>query len=379
MSSSAKIWEKLNKEYGGDMFFRASDPLKFNWEVIDFPMPSLGDAVHCWGLPLGKICQVYGAEGCGKTFLAMIMARETLKKYPDSEVVWLDAETNFDKKWAKRIGLDPDRVIVIPKNEGDELFNALCGRINKEGKKIVPGILDLVAEGHLNVKLIICDSIDSISPPAEQNKDFSASQQYSPHARFLPFVMRRVRPMLVKAKVAMYVINQARDNLNYGGGITYVGGRALRHTLDFSIKLHASKSKDGTLFDIHEKPVGHKIIATVEKCRGGPNRMQAEFWLDFTAGTAKLGEEVAILASAYGVVNRPNNTVWEYKKLSVKGKDNFFKILDEDEKLRTEILSAVKESKAKGADRPAVLSDEGVAELNTVPDIKEDESEEEQD
>jgi len=373
MTDTASIWKVLNKEYQGDAFFRGSDPLVFNWEVIDYPMASLGDASHVWGLPLGKMSQYYGKEGCGKTFLAMIMAAQTQKQYPDSEVLWITAETNFDKRWAAKIGIDLDRIIISPKNDAAQIFNFLCGKVNDKGKLQVPGVLQLAAEGKLNVKLIVIDSIDQLIAPSENTKNFDSSKQFSPLAGFLPFALKRTRPLLEKSKAAMLFINQAREKIvSFGpGGITYAGGRALRHNLDFSIKLHASAGKDGKLME-GDKKVGHKILATVEKCRGGPNGWQAEFWLNFHKGHVKRGEEIAKLGAAYDVVKRPSNTTWAYEDVSMVGKDKFWGYLDENVGVAENIIKEIKERKAKGEDRDsAVLDKDDTEAVGQVQEVME--------
>lgn len=357
MSDTSKIWAKLSKGFGGDSFLRATDPLKLNWDIINMPSYTLGDAVGSWGIPLGGITQLHGLEGCGKTFYSMLMVKQAQEQFPGSECVWIDAETSFNKKWAEKIGIDLNRLMILPTNDGVDMFRQLCGKVTK-GKKVQEGILDYVISGDLNVKLVVLDSIAQIIPPAEQGRDFD-EMEMAGLARFLPRAFRRLRPQLQQSKVAMLAINQAKMSLDYGGGLTYSGGKGLRYNLDLAIKLHASTAKDSTLFDEKGKKCGHKIIATVEKCRAGSNMYQAEFWLDFTKGIVNKGEEVALLGAAYDVVSRPNNLKWEYKDQSIVGKDNFFKHLEDNPDLMNEIIEEVKRVKDSGAERSAHLSDEG--------------------
>lgn len=377
MSKTGKIWEKLNKELGGDLFFRASEPLRLNWDVIDYPCVSLGSAVGVWGLPLGKITQFHGAENSGKTFLAMLMAKETLAKYPNSEVVWIDAELSFDKKWAKKIGLDPEKVIVINSNLGVDIFTALCGKVNDKGKKTVPGIFDLAQAGELDVKLVVLDSLAQLIPPAEQNRGFE-DMEMAALARFLPKALRILRPMLAKSNAAMICINQLRDSMTPKSQPSYPGGRAYRFNLDFAIKLHPSTQEENILRDAKGEKLGHKIIATVEKSRGGVNKHQAEFFLDFTKGIVRQGEELALLAAAYGVVDRPNNKSWSYDGKVIVGKDNFFAYLDESPDLRRKIFEEIKEKKSSGVEINLELSEEARKFAQEKPDFDDDENETEE-
>lgn len=370
--NTANIWAKLNKELGGDVLFRASEALKLNWEVVDYPSPSLGSAVGIWGTPLnGKITQFHGPENCGKTFLAMLMAKETLDKYPKSEVVWVDSELSFNKDWARKIGLDISRVVIINTNNAVEIFTTLCGKFNDKAKKVVPGVLDLVISGQLNVKLIVLDSIAQLVPPSEEGRKLEDFEMAA-LARFLPKALRQLKPMLAKANAGMICINQLRDSMTPNSQPSYSGGRAYRYNLDFAIKLHPSTKEENILRDARGDKVGHMIIATVEKSRGGINKHQAEFFLDFTKGVVRQGEELAKLGAAYGVIERPNLQAWKYGETTIRGKDNFFELLDNNAAMRAEILEKIKERKAAGVEISMELSDEAAEQAAKPTDFSDD-------
>lgn len=349
-------WDELNKSHGGSAFADGDDKNLSKWEVIPYPSVALGDATHHWGLPIGTVTQLHGIENSGKTFFAMLMVRETLELYPDSFVVWVNAEFSFDREWAVSLGIDLSRVKVIEENDGVEIFHRLCGRYTTTGKKI-PGILDFAVEGKLNVKLVVLDSIAALIPPAEAGRNMDELEMGA-LPKFLKRAFTRVRPLLKRGKCSFIAINQARDQMGFGAhGITYPGGKTWRHSIDFAIRLHPSTASDGKIEDKHGK-VGHKIIATVEKCRGGTNLYQAEFWLDFRSGVVKRGEELGILAAAYGVVERPNNVMWNYEDKTFKGKDLFYQYLDENKEVYSEILEKLKVAKSTRR-RAFALSDEG--------------------
>lgn len=370
--NTASIWAKLNKELGGDVLFRASEALKLNWEVVDYPSASLGSAVGIWGVPLnGKITQFHGPENCGKTFLAMLMAKETLDKYPDTEIVWIDSELSFNKDWARKIGLDISKVVIINSNNAAEIFTTLSGKYNDKGKKIVPGVLDLVVSGQLKVKLIVLDSIAQLVPPSEEGRKLEDFEMAA-LARFLPKALRQLRPNLVKANAGLICINQLRDSMTPNSQPSYSGGRAYRYNLDFAIKLHPSTKEENIIRDSRGEKVGHKIIATVEKSRGGINKHQAEFFLDFTKGVVCQGEELAKLGAAYGVIERPNLQSWKYEDKTIRGKDNFFALLDGDKALRVEILDKIKALKDSGVEVKLELSEEAAALAEKPADFGDD-------
>lgn len=354
------VWDKLNKAIGGDILSKASESQKMDLEVIPYPSYSLGEATGVWGLPLGKLVHLYGLTGSGKSFLSLLMCKQALDKYPGSEVVIIDTEFAFNKKWAQDLGIDPSRIRLIQETNASQIATMLCGKWNEKGKKSVPGILDLIISGELNVKLIVLDSVADLQPPAEIGRGFDEYEMAS-LARFLPKFMRVLKPQLARAKVGMIMINHLKVSMT-GGPDTYSGGVALKHNCDYVIKIHASTTAENTLLDANERKVGHKILCTVEKSRGGANKRQAEAFINFFKGVVRLGEEVATLGDLYGVVKRPNLQMWEYKDKSIRGKDAFYEFLDNNPKIITQIIEEIKVLQASGAEITPVISSEFVSE-----------------
>lgn len=345
---AAKTWEKLNSDVG-NMFFRADEPLKFDVDVVDLDSPSLGAAIGLWGLPCsgGKVSELTGAEGSGKSMMSLLICAAIQRKFKKGDVLWIDTENSLNIEWAKQLGVDIKRLRVARENDAAKIWSSLVGYYNKDGKKVKPGVLDLVVSGELDIKFIVLDSIADLVPPVEAGRN-AEDQEMAPLARFLPKAFRMLKPMLAKANLGLLCINHLRDSMT--GGQSSPGGRHYRHSLDASVRILASNAADATLFNDKKEKVGHRCLATVSKTRYGANKRQAEFWLDFRKGVVKTGEEVALLGAAYGVVQRPNNLVWVYGDKTIKGKDNFFQLLEDDAALRTEILAKAKEAHKSGVD-----------------------------
>jgi len=361
MSNNKEFLKAFNKAFsknGTDAARKASDPQAYKGEVIEFPSLTLGDASHYWGLPLGKITQFHGPEGCGKTFFAMLMVKQAQDKYPGSSVVWFDAEYSFNEAWAKNLGIDTDRLVIVPENNAATIFTMICGRSNDQGKKIDLGILDHVAGKTLDCKLIVLDSIANLIYPIEENRGFD-EQEMAAGARFLMKGMKRTTPMLAETGTAFLCINQAREKIGERiPTLTYPGGRPYRHTLSLAVLFKASGSKDGQIQSEDERKQGHKILATVEKTRAGPDKWKSEFWLDFSKGVVNRGAEAAMLGDAYGIISRPNAVTWIYEDLNVKGKDAFAAALEARPELVEKLVARIQEIKSSGNGRAAVLSED---------------------
>jgi recombination protein RecA len=361
MSNNKDFLKAFNKAFsknGTDAARKASDPQAYKGEVIEFPSLTLGDASHYWGLPLGKITQFHGPEGCGKTFFAMLMVKQAQDKYPGSSVVWFDAEYSFNETWAKNLGIDTDRLVIVPENNAAVIFTMICGRSNDQGKKIDLGILDHVGGKTLDCKLIVLDSIANLIYPIEENRGFD-EQEMAAGARFLMKGMKRTTPMLAETGTSFLCINQAREKIGERiPTLTYPGGRPYRHTLSLAVLFKASGSKDGQIQSENERKQGHKILATVEKTRAGPDKWKSEFWLDFSKGVVNRGAEAAMLGDAYGIISRPNAVTWIYEDLTVKGKDAFAAALEARPDLVEKLIAHIQEIKTSGNGRPAVLSED---------------------
>ena len=358
-SDSSKMWADMNKLMGGSAFFRADEDMTFDVKVIPSPSVALGHASAIFGLPRGKITQFHGAQGSGKTFLALLHIKEAQKE-PGTEQLIIDTEDSFNMRWAELLGIDRSRLRIMRTNSGVEIFTALCGKVNKEGKKVFQGITELVAEGKMNINVIVLDSIADLQPPAEENRGFD-EMEMAALARFLPRALRVLRPKLAKSNIAMITINHLRDGMN-GGQPDFPGGRGYKHNLDMAIRVHASTAADGLLLDSKGEKVGHRAILTFEKNRFNVNKRQAEVWLDFRTGIVRIGEEVANIGASYGIIQRPNNRTWILEDHNIVGKENFFELLDSDNALRNRVIAKIEEAVRNGATVNIELSGEAVAE-----------------
>ena len=359
----SKFLKDFNKTFGDQAARLASDKIEFKGDVIEFPSSSLGDASHFWGLPLGMISQFHGPEGSGKTFFAMLMVKQAQDKFPDSHVVWFDAEYSFQEKWAKKLGIDLERLVLIQENNAAKIFTMMCGRQNDNGKYIDEGIFQGIQSGEFKCKLIVLDSIATLIYPIEENREFG-EMEMAAASRFLHRAMRRTLPLVSETNTAFLCINQAREKIGERiPMLTYPGGRPYRHAISLAVLFKQSMAKDGLLSNSDENKTGHRINATVEKTRGGPDKWKCEFWLDFSKGVVNKGAELAQLGAAYGVVKRPSTVSWEYGSIKAKGKDNFAEMLEKDAAAMLNLMDDIKKAKEAGSDRPADfgLSEDGAS------------------
>lgn len=347
------IWSKLEKSLGGDLC-PDREKLSKNSGVIPTGSIALDSGLGIWGLPKGRIIQFAGRESSGKTFMSLQAIKQWQSMAPHNWAYFIDAEYTYDEEWAESLGVDNDRVKVLPSNDGVEIFTSLCGVPHKEpGKpKLKDGLLDIIKnEGgadETGLGIIVIDSIAAIQPPMEA-ASVSGKNNMALMGRFLPPELRRITPLLAKTGVMLIAINQVRVNPGqlYGNPETTTGGSAWKHHCSVMVNFGALQSGDNVITDGNKDQIGHKIRARIDKNKMAPPKKVCEFDIVYTEGVVNRHIELADLAIKYGVVERPNNRTYVYGGNKWVGKDNFASTL-QDEKTAKEVLEAVKEAKLKG-------------------------------
>src|SRR5262245_5122605 len=70
------------------------------------------------GLPRGRIVELYGPAGCGKTTLALHWLRAA--QQAGATVVYVDVERALDLNWASACGLDLQELAILKPDNGQQ-------------------------------------------------------------------------------------------------------------------------------------------------------------------------------------------------------------------------------------------------------------------
>jgi recombination protein RecA len=235
---------------------RLDDPgARVNIDVVPTGAISLDVAIGAGGFPRGRIIELYGGEGGGKTTVALTVAANVQKL--GGNVGFIDAEHGLNRQLAENIGIDPARFVVNQPESGEEAIDMI-------ERMIRSGAFDI----------IIVDSVAAMTPKAEI--DGEVDQHFMGlHARLMSRFMRRVASIANENGVMLVLINQVRKNLAaYGTPDETTGGKAIKFYSSLRIEVRTSGSKKLT---VDGETVGHTVTATIKKNRLGAPHTSAEF------------------------------------------------------------------------------------------------------
>lgn len=290
------IFEELDENYSA---FKLKET---KIKVIDTGSPALNNATGINGYPRGRITHIYGPEGAGKSFMAMLAVKNALEADPNAYAVWFDVESSFTIDWALKFGIwsdDPkkSRTKVIKGNKGKDIFERIVGKITKDGfgnlKKTKNGLIDYIKSGDLNCPIIVIDSIaDMIAPREEAAPVGGLTVAALPG--FLTAELKRISYLIEETDVALICINQVRQNIDEAsqkrlGKYHYPGGENLGHKMSLNILCDKTYDKESVILtDPTGKDkntlIGRKAQLIIRKNRFAPAPRHCNSTFIFTEG-----------------------------------------------------------------------------------------------
>lgn len=235
------------EQFGDSAIKEQSDKI----DVISTGCLSLDVSIGVGGIPRGKITEIFGSEGGGKTTLALSIVKEALKE--DVKVLYVDAEHMLDYGLLKdMIGedLDKSKLVILNPKTAEDAFTMLESGINS---------------GEFAV--VILDSIGALAPQKEQEDEF-ADANVGLVARMVTKFLRRNVHEIEQKNVALILLNQVRDKIGaYMASFETPGGHALKHFTSLRISLSRGQ----------EIKVGNETVGIMTKFVIKKNKLSAPF------------------------------------------------------------------------------------------------------
>jgi len=309
--------QQIAKDYGDGAIMRLGDHSQTNIDVIPTGNILIDRALGVGGVPRGRIVEIYGPESSGKTTLTLTIIAQAQKR--GGLAAFIDVEHALDPKYAQRLGVNLDDLLVSQPSSGEEALR-ICET--------------LVRSNALDV--IVLDSVAALVTKQELEGEIGDST-VGTQARLMSAAMRKLTALIAKARTCCIFTNQIREKIGvmFGNPETTPGGKALKFYSSVRMdirRIGAIKQTDGAV-------TGNRTRVKVVKNKVAPPFTEAEFDIMYNEGISNVGSLIDI-ALEKGVLEKRGSWLSFKGNQLAQGRDAAKEALKADENLYKEIEEA---------------------------------------
>ena len=309
--------QQIAKDYGDGAIMRLGDHSQTNIDVIPTGNILIDRALGVGGVPRGRIVEIYGPESSGKTTLTLTIIAQAQRR--GGLAAFIDVEHALDPKYAQRLGVNLDDLLVSQPSSGEEALR-ICET--------------LVRSNALDV--IVLDSVAALVTKQELEGEIGDST-VGTQARLMSAAMRKLTALIAKARTCCIFTNQIREKIGvmFGNPETTPGGKALKFYSSVRMdirRIGAIKQTDGTV-------TGNRTRVKVVKNKVAPPFTEAEFDIMYNEGISNVGSLIDI-ALEKGVLEKRGSWLSFKGNQLAQGRDAAKEALKADENLYKEIEEA---------------------------------------
>ena len=330
---------QIEKQFGKGSIMRWGEASqKMVVDVIPTGALALDIALGVGGIPRGRVIEIYGPVGSGKTTVALHIIAEAQKAGGIS--AYIDAEHALDPVYARRIGVDVDNLLISQPDTGEQALEIVDA---------------LVRSGA--VECIVVDSVAALAPRAELEGEMGDAH-VGLQARLMSQALRKLTAVISKSKSTAIFINQLREKVGimFGNPEVTPGGRALKFYA--SVRLDVRKVdnlKQG------QDNIGARTRVRVVKNKLAPPFRQAEFDIIYGEGISREGSLLDV-GVTNNVISR-TGTWYAFGDVRLgQGKEAARAYLKEHPDLAAEIEKKIREFLQTGSVKVESASDQGETE-----------------
>lgn len=311
---------EIKQRFGEGAIMKLKETRPVNVDVISTGSISLDLALGVGGIPRGRVIEIFGPEGGGKTTLGLHVLAQVQKM--GGVGAFIDAEHALDPDWARRIGVNIDDLLISQPDSGEQALEI---------------VETLVRSGQVDA--IVVDSVAALTPRAEIEGEMGEFQ-IGLQARMMSQCLRKLSGVISQTKTAVIFLNQTRMKIGirFGSPETTPGGLALKFYSSVRINLRRiAKIKHG------DEVIGSRIKAKIVKNKVAAPFKTTEFDIYYNEGISYLAD-LLNTGIKLGVVEKAGSWLkFENKKLG-QGLEESKKFLKENPEISEKIKESITNS-----------------------------------
>jgi len=308
-------------------------------EVIKQKTPSisLNNALK-GGFAYGRQVLVWGNKSAGKSSFCLQMIGEAQKE--GKLCAWIDAEQSFDPEWAKKLGVDTDKLVY-------------------SAAKTINDMVDVATQlMKAKIDIIVVDSISALLPAIYFEKDSNElkalenTKQIGAEAKDMTNAVKMLNYANNQdGQTLLVLISQLRNNI----GAMYAshmptGGLAVKFFSSTVVKLWSSDSDNNALKSkitvgdkLIEGKVGRKVNWHIDFNKTGPGFLAGEYDFYFDGDTIGVDKVADLVDTAELIGTIEKGGAW-YTVLGerLQGRAKVIEYLKENPEKLKELESTIK-------------------------------------
>jgi recombination protein RecA len=338
---------QLTKRYGDGAVMKLGSAPGMDVEVIPTGAIGLDIALGVGGIPRGRVSEIFGPEGSGKTTLCQHIIAEAQRD--GGIAAFIDVEHVLDPTYAAKCGVDIDELLISQPDTAEQALEITEA---------------LVRSGAVDV--VVVDSVAALVPRAEIEGEMG-DQHVALQARLMSQALRKLTGAIKRSKTAVVFTNQLRMKVGvlFGNPETTPGGRALKFYSSVRLDIRRVQSiKSGN------EVIGNRTKVWVKKNKVAPPFKTAEFDIMYDEGISRAGDLID-MAVEMGLVDK-KGAYFSYGEARLgQGRENAKAFLRENPELAQELSDKVRSAAGLApvpwpAKAPAERSGNGEARLAAV-------------
>lgn len=310
---------QIERSFGKGSIMRLGEGTVMEVATIPTGSLALDYALGVWGIPRGRVTEIFGPEASGKTTLTLHVIAEAQKA--GGVAAFIDAEHAFDANYARNLGVDTENLLISQPDNGEQALDITE---------------TLVRSGAVDI--IVVDSVAALTPKSEIEGEMGDSHM-GLQARLMSQALRKLTAITSKSHTAIIFINQIRMKIGvmFGNPETTTGGNALK----FYSTVRLDIRRIATIKD-RDEVIGSRTRVRVVKNKVAPPFREAEFDIIYGKGISASGELLDIAAN-HGIVEKSGAWFSYGSDRLGQGRENAKRFIEENPEIYKQIYAGVKE------------------------------------